>query len=847
MDSNVTAVFRFALDLALKATILFSAAGLALLALRRRPASERHLVGAFALAAALLFPLLAPVLPRLDLPLLPTPVPERRTGSPRGAAPADLLPRRGAVSTESATLAEEGAPAEAPAPEDSEPVLAPIAAVVAPRPAETPARFELPLPAMAAAVGLWIAVGLALLARFLVGAARARQLRRRAVPILDPEWTALADSLGAALPPGAPVALFWSDRIPVAVTCGLRRPVLLLPESARSWDPPRRRVVLLHELAHVARRDWPVLLASEVALAVYWFHPLAWILARRLRRDAERAADDRVLAAGTKPSVYAGHLLGIIRSLVPGERRPLPVMGMARPSHFEERLRSILDPGLRRRPVAAWQARTAAAVFLVAAASLAVLQPWSVRCAEAALPTEFPDAETPAPAALAASVPAASRAPRAPSCSRSPAPARRPRPLPAALRSLVALSPAQAEPAPEARSPEVATPAPAALAMPVAAPERWSPGFAPASKHPSREGKDSYKRAWKLHEEERWSEASAAFASAYAAGYRKDASAYNAACGFARAGQPDRAFAWLEKAADEGFDVLASLSRDEDLESLRSDPRFSDLRNRLRQAQAATKREEAAELGDRFRRLAERFPEGAEELDGLGRELLDAGSYELAAQAFRLSARAGIQNGVSLYNAACAYALGGDRARALDFLNQALEAGFDDPKQLKSDEDLDALRSESRFRELVALADGLELRDVSDDGWKSAGTRQRSGWARAARDYETFANAHPDLGRAWFNLGFARLGAGEAAGAVEAFEKALARRYREPTTLYNLACANARLGRKDEAFGYLFQALHRGFGDRGQLRHDDDLETLRSDPRFREALKLAEKKTEREL
>jgi hypothetical protein len=49
------------------------------------------------------------------------------------------------------------------------------------------------------------------------------------------------------------------------------------------------------------------------------------------------------------------------------------------------------------------------------------------------------------------------------------------------------------------------------------------------------------------------------------------------------------------------------------------------------------------------------------------------------------------------------------------------------------------------------------------------------------------------------------------------------------------------MGKKDEAFGYLFQALRRGFGNRLILRADDDLDPLRGDPRFHEALKLAQK------
>ena len=132
------------------------------------------------------------------------------------------------------------------------------------------------------------------------------------------------------------------------MTWGVFHPVILMPSESVEWPALRLRAALLHEMAHVARRDWLTLAISEVALALYWFHPLAWWAAARLRREREHACDDRVLSAGVIASDYAGDLIAIARSL---DTAPKVASAMARASNLEWRLRAILDPKIRRQPV----------------------------------------------------------------------------------------------------------------------------------------------------------------------------------------------------------------------------------------------------------------------------------------------------------------------------------------------------------------------------------------------------------------------------------------------------------------------------------------------------------------
>ena len=151
----------------------------------------------------------------------------------------------------------------------------------------------------------------------------------------------------------------------------LLRPVILLPTEAAEWPPERLRAVLLHELAHIARHDCWTLAMGELAVALYWFHPLAWWAASRMRRERERACDDRVLAAGVAASGYATDLLEIARGRLD---TALPAPAMARASNLEARLRAILDPNIRRRAVRTRVAGAVAAAALLVLAPLAALR-----------------------------------------------------------------------------------------------------------------------------------------------------------------------------------------------------------------------------------------------------------------------------------------------------------------------------------------------------------------------------------------------------------------------------------------------------------------------------------------
>jgi beta-lactamase regulating signal transducer with metallopeptidase domain len=308
------------------AVVLAFAWGLTAL-MRRGSASARHLVWTCALAAALLIPAAAFVTPRWQVeapvPLITLPAPSGVDEPVTSAAPPQAARAQPVATVASATLA--------------------------------PSSID----AASVVVTLWAAGTSAVLLYLSAGFVSAWRLRRRASTAAEAsreEVQALAEAFEIA----QPILVVQADLPTTPMVLGVWRPSIVMPRDAAAWPEERRHVVLLHELAHIKRRDCLTQILAQVVCAAYWFNPLAWLAARRLRAERERACDDFVLAAGTRGSDYAAHLLDIAQRVparltpiaaatvaMAGQGTPLRRSGRQR-SQLEGRLMAILDPETRR-------------------------------------------------------------------------------------------------------------------------------------------------------------------------------------------------------------------------------------------------------------------------------------------------------------------------------------------------------------------------------------------------------------------------------------------------------------------------------------------------------------------
>ncbi|MGE0040347.1 MAG: TonB family protein [Vicinamibacterales bacterium] len=209
----------------------------------------------------------------------------------------------------------------------------------------------------------WLGGTLFALASLAAGLARLRRLAARA---RRPEgrWLDEAAALARLYGLSRPVTLLQTDHPSLLVTWGAWRPCILLPASAPRWPAERMRVVLAHELAHVARGDWTAQMGAELLRAAVWFNPLAWIACRRLRNLGEYAADDLVLGLGVRGCDYAAHLLDLARSFRQHGHARVPAPAIARPSTLRKRIAAMLTTTRDRRPPTHATRAVAAATLL---------------------------------------------------------------------------------------------------------------------------------------------------------------------------------------------------------------------------------------------------------------------------------------------------------------------------------------------------------------------------------------------------------------------------------------------------------------------------------------------------
>jgi bla regulator protein blaR1 len=193
----------------------------------------------------------------------------------------------------------------------------------------------------------WLAIAGIGLARVAIGLWQLRRLRKSCVEI-DPLALSSESQKVVEQFRSSSVAICSSSRLEVPTAIGLFKPAIVVP----SWliseaTPAELEHILLHELAHLRRRDDWTNLAQKIVKAVLFFHPLVWWIERRLTLDREIACDDAVLAQTASPDLYAKCLTHIAEKSFVRRQIALAQAAVSRVRQLSLRVEQILQP---RRP-----------------------------------------------------------------------------------------------------------------------------------------------------------------------------------------------------------------------------------------------------------------------------------------------------------------------------------------------------------------------------------------------------------------------------------------------------------------------------------------------------------------
>jgi beta-lactamase regulating signal transducer with metallopeptidase domain len=266
--ASLTPTAAFALDAVVKATVLIAIVAVVARVLRKQPAALRHMVWSLGVVGLVTIPVLTGAMP-FRIRMLPA-----ASQLPSSAAPEQR--------SSAAAATDDAAAGSFSADQRAENKTGAASTLAAPAENESISIWSVLL-------WLWVGGTLALLLRFGSSLLVVNRITKRAKDVTDEQLLAAADRAARALGVSAALDIRMSDEVAMPFASGLFNPTIVLPASALEWTAERREAVLKHEIAHLTRGDLAMNTLSHFTRALYWFHPLAWLAAHKIRVEGERA------------------------------------------------------------------------------------------------------------------------------------------------------------------------------------------------------------------------------------------------------------------------------------------------------------------------------------------------------------------------------------------------------------------------------------------------------------------------------------------------------------------------------------------------------------------------------
>ena len=169
-------------------------------------------------------------------------------------------------------------------------------------------------------------------------------LRRQGTAIPGRRWLELFDSIRKQLGVSRTLRLLESTIAGTPMVIGWLKPVILIPTSVfTSLDEEEIRLIFMHELVHIRRRDHLVNIMQGIVEILLFFHPIIWWLSLQIRTEREHCCDDTTIKQGSEPRRLAAMLLKL-ESLRIEPTHASSVILTASGGSLMDRIKRLVDP-----------------------------------------------------------------------------------------------------------------------------------------------------------------------------------------------------------------------------------------------------------------------------------------------------------------------------------------------------------------------------------------------------------------------------------------------------------------------------------------------------------------------
>ncbi len=191
-------------------------------------------------------------------------------------------------------------------------------------------------------VTLWLLGMLVFALKFLGGLAYTQRLKHYRVQPVSDEWQQTFSRLAEMLNLKKAARILQSTLVKVPMVVGYFKPVVLIPVSAfTGLSPEQLETVILHEMAHIVRKDYLINILQSVAEIIFFYHPAIWWMSKMVRAEREHCCDDIAIEKSGDSVGFAKALANIQEQMYYNEKLAVAISGSSK--NLIKRIQRLLN------------------------------------------------------------------------------------------------------------------------------------------------------------------------------------------------------------------------------------------------------------------------------------------------------------------------------------------------------------------------------------------------------------------------------------------------------------------------------------------------------------------------